>query len=183
LRAVELPFEVIGFVGIDERLGAGRYVFRNQVLLDGVGMDPVIDLGQLPVEVPAEGEAAVFFALEPLVILDDVKLEFRRDPGGEFKGYVLIGESGGIPALLGHDTFGSRLFHPSLRREHKAVQACLTFNCLEFEVIELGVVEMLPQATPFPSGCSALSIEVLGIKKRTTSCPLCVKVVRKFVTC
>lgn len=57
-----------------------------------------------------------------------------------------MGESGGIPALLGHDTFGSRLFHPSLRREHKAVQACLTFNCLEFEVIELGVVEMLPQA-------------------------------------
>ena len=137
MRAVELPFEVIGFVGIDERLGAGRYVFRNQVLLDGVGMDPVIDLGQLPVEVPAEGEAAVFFALEPLVILDDVKLEFRRDPGGEFKGYVLMGESGGIPALLGHDTFGSRLFHPSLRREHKAVQTCNTFNCLEFEVIEL----------------------------------------------
>ena len=117
MRAVELPFEVIGFVGIDERLGAGRYVFRNQVLLDGVGMDPVIDLGQLPVEVPAEGEeAAVFFALEPLVILDDVKLEFRRDPGSEFKGYVLMGESGGIPALLGYDTLGSSLFHPSLRR-------------------------------------------------------------------
>lgn len=56
--------EDIGFVGIDERLGSGRYVFRNQVLLDGVGMNPVIDLGQLPVEVPAEGEAAVFFALE-----------------------------------------------------------------------------------------------------------------------
>ena len=56
-----------------------------------------------------------------------------------------MGESGGIPALLGYDTLGSGLFHPSPRREHKAVQACLTFNCLEFEVIELRVVEMLPQ--------------------------------------
>lgn len=57
-----------------------------------------------------------------------------------------MGEGGGIPALLGHDTFGPGLFHPSLGREHKAVQSCFLFNCLEFEVIELRIVEMLPQA-------------------------------------
>ena len=37
----------------------------------------------------------------------------------------------------------------------------------------------MPQATPFPSGCSALSIEVSGIKKRTTSRSVSVSAVTK----
>ena len=38
------------------------------MLLDGVGVDAVVNLGQLTVEVPAKREAAVFFALEPIII-------------------------------------------------------------------------------------------------------------------
>jgi len=37
------------------------------------------------------------------------------------------------------------LFYPSLRSQDKTVKACLCLNCLEFDVIEIRIMEMLPK--------------------------------------
>jgi hypothetical protein len=58
----------------------------------------VIELGEGAVEIPREGKAAVFVVLGPLEFLDEVKLEFRRNPGSEFKGNIPVGESAAIAA-------------------------------------------------------------------------------------
>ena len=56
-------------------------------------MDAVVDLGEGALEVPVELEAVVFLVLEALELLDEVELEFRAEPGAEFKGDVLVGVS------------------------------------------------------------------------------------------
>ena len=54
---------------------AGRNRGRNQVRFDGVGVDAVVELGKGAIQVPGEGEAAVFIFLETLELLDEVELE------------------------------------------------------------------------------------------------------------
>ena len=73
--------EQVGFVGIDDRrlsLGEGR---RQECFFDGVGVDAVVDLGEVAADVPAEALALGF--LEALKFLDQVKLELDRDPRGK----------------------------------------------------------------------------------------------------
>lgn len=53
-------------------------------------------------------------------VFDDVQLDFRRN-------------------LLGYEALGMRLLNPSLRGQDKTVQVSIPFNCLEFEVKDLGM--------------------------------------------
>ena len=54
--------------------------------------------------------------------------------------YVLMGKCGSISTLFGHYALSTGQLHPSFRSEDKTVQAGLSLNCLEFEVIEFVVI-------------------------------------------
>lgn len=44
-----------------------------------------------------------------------------------------------------HNSLGCCLFYPSLRGQDKTVKARLSLNCLEFDVIEIRIMETLPK--------------------------------------
>ena len=72
--------EHVGFVGVgDGGLFRGDLV-RDETEPNSIGVDAVVDLGEGAVEVPGEGEAAVFVLLEALELLDQVELEFNGNP-------------------------------------------------------------------------------------------------------
>ncbi len=77
----ESHVEHIGLAGIDETGLAFAERRRDEVGLDGVGVDAVIDLGEVAADVLAEGLTLGF--LEPLKFLDEVELELDRDPRRE----------------------------------------------------------------------------------------------------
>ena len=78
----------IGFTGIHHgNLLCGK-LRRDQVLLDSICMDAVIDLGQISLDVPAK--LFHFLGLEPLKFLDQIQLEFNRNPGGKLKGDLFV---------------------------------------------------------------------------------------------
>ena len=66
-----------------------RHLGRDEVRLDGIGVNAVVELGKGAIEIPREGKSAVFVLLEPLEFLDQVEFEFDGDPRGEFKGDAL----------------------------------------------------------------------------------------------
>ena len=76
----------IGLAGIDDADLRFAQLRRDEVSLDGVGVDAVVDLGEIAADVPAESLALGF--LEPLKFLDEVELELDRDPRGELQGDV-----------------------------------------------------------------------------------------------
>ena len=103
----------------DIRLGGVNQVYlawsqfrRDQVLFDGVGVNPVVDLGKIAPDVPAELFAFLF--LEPLELLDQVELELDGYPGRELEGDVLMGEGTAVAAGFGNDADGVRFFDPLL---------------------------------------------------------------------
>ena len=57
-----------------------------------------------------------------------------------------MGEGAAVASALGQQADGSGGFDPLRRREHKTVQARLTFKPLEFEGFKLGIVDVLPDA-------------------------------------
>ena len=72
--------------------------------LDGIGVDAVVDFGQVAADVPTQ--LLVFGLFQALEFLDEVELEFDRHPGGELEGDVFVGESTAVPARLGVDADG-----------------------------------------------------------------------------
>lgn len=66
--------EQIGFVGVRDGGLRRRNLRRDEMGLHRVGMNPVIELGKGAIEIPSQGEAAVFVVLEPLELLDEVVL-------------------------------------------------------------------------------------------------------------
>ena len=65
----------ICFVGVCITLPLRRHVRRDQHIFDRVGVYPVIDLCQRPVEVPTQRETAVLVIFQPLIILDNIQFE------------------------------------------------------------------------------------------------------------
>jgi len=72
--------EHVGFVGINVGLLLLGEVGRQQVLLDGISVYAVVELGYFAVEVPREGQTRVLVELQTAVVLHQVKLELRRNP-------------------------------------------------------------------------------------------------------
>ena len=148
--AEEGDVEQIRLAGIDGsglRLGDER---RNEGILDGVGVDAVVDLGKGALEVPIELEAIVFLVLEALEFLDEVELELRAEPGAELKGDVLVGVGAATVATgFGLESDGTRGFDPLSGREGKAIQAGLVSKGFEFETFECWIVNLFPDADEF----------------------------------
>ena len=47
---------------------------RNQIFLNGIGMYPIVDFGEIAPDIPAE--LPVFLIFEALELLDKIKLKF-----------------------------------------------------------------------------------------------------------
>jgi hypothetical protein len=54
-----------------------------------------------------------------------------------------------IPAGPGDETDGAGGFDPALGCEDKGVEACLFSNPIEFDGIEIGIIQLLPNAQKF----------------------------------
>ncbi|MDR1191487.1 MAG: hypothetical protein LBK60_07485 [Verrucomicrobiales bacterium] len=50
------------------------------LLLDGIGVDAIVDFRRRALQIPFEGKAALFVFLEPLKFTDKIKPEFRAKP-------------------------------------------------------------------------------------------------------
>ena len=122
---------------------------RNQMGLDGVGVEPVVDLGEGAIEIPSERKAAVLVLLEPLEFLDEVDFKLGTDPHSKLKGYVLVGISAAVASSRGSQPNGIGLFYPFLNAQLVAVQSGLTFNYGEFAVIKIWVVNRFPNTKKF----------------------------------
>ena len=93
-HAEERHVQHVRLRGINQ-VGLARAQFRrHKVLLDRVGVDPVVDLGQIAPDVPAK--LLEFLVLEPLKFLDEIEFEFDGNPGGELEGDVLVGVGAAI---------------------------------------------------------------------------------------
>ena len=90
--------EQVGLGGVGDGSLCERYFGRDEVGFDGIGVDAVVELGEGAVEIPSQREAVAFVVLEALEFLDEVELEFRRNPGSEFEGDVLVGVGAAVTA-------------------------------------------------------------------------------------
>lgn len=154
----EGDIEQVRLAGIDERglgLGDGG---REEGLLDGVGVDPVVDLGERALEVPAELETVVLVILEPLEFLDEVELELHGHPGGELEGDVLVGVGATVASGTRGKAHRAGFFDPLLRGEDEAVQPGLHSNPVEFDGIKIGIVEPLPDSEKLDRAAGAQPI-------------------------
>ncbi len=143
---------------------------RNQMGENRVGVDAIIDLGEISLDIPAQSFSLLFF--EALKFLDEIQLEFDRNPGGEFEGNVFVRVGAAITTGCGGDANGGGFFDLLLGCENKAVKTGLIFNPIEFDGIKTGVVEVFPDAEKFDCVAIAQPIEVEIISA-----------VRIFVTC
>ena len=136
----------IGLVGVGAGGLRGRDLRRDEVGLDGVGVDAVVELGESAVEIPSEREAAVFVVLEAAKFFDQVNLERWAYPHAELEGDVRMSEGAAVPASRSLEADGVGFLHPFLNTDLVAVQAGLTFNCGEFAIIKTGVEHRFPDA-------------------------------------
>ena len=98
--------EHVGFVGIDE-VGLGfAQLGRNEVSLDGVGVDAVVDPGEVAADVPTE--RLTLLLLEALEFLDEVEFELDRDPRGELESDVEVRIGASVASGFGLDADGRR---------------------------------------------------------------------------
>lgn len=124
----------IRFIGIDKALLILGKLRRNQILFDGIGVNPVVRACQDSLHVPSQGQPVTFVPFEPLVVLDDIELEFRGQPGGKLKGNVLVGIGPAtIPARLGDQADGVGLLDPFLGRHDKGIGTGIVFKLVEFD--------------------------------------------------
>ena len=137
----------IGFGGIDQRGLLGAEGGGDQMLLDGVGVDAVVDFGKVAANVPAQRFSLIF--LEALELFDEVELELYRHPGCELEGDVLMGVGAAVSSGDCPQADGTGFVHPLLDAQAIAVQSGLASNYGEFAIIEIGVEHALPDAQKF----------------------------------
>ena len=113
----------------------------------GVGVDVVVDLGQVALHIPAELLLLRF--LETLKLFDQVDFEFRTDPHSKFEYQISVRVGSAIAASLSDQPDRIGFLHPLFHADLIAVQPGLTFNCGESAIIEIGVVDPLPNSEEF----------------------------------
>ena len=143
---------VVAEVALGARVGVAPF-FRglgfgdggwDACFLDRVGVDAVVDFGELALEIPTELKAVVFVVLEALELLDEVKFELGAELGTEFEGDVLVGVGAAITSGARDQSFGSGQVDPFLCREEETVPAGIISNSLEFEGIKTWVIDTFP---------------------------------------
>lgn len=85
----ECHVQHIGFVGVDAQGLCRDYLLRDEVLLNGIGVNAVIDFRQFPFAF--QPNLCLFLLFQPLELRNQVNLELRTYPHGKFKGDVFVG--------------------------------------------------------------------------------------------
>lgn len=134
----------ICFIGIDQRNLSGGQCLWDEIFLDSIGMYPVIDLGEISLDIPAK--LFHLLGLEPFKLLDQIDFELRADPHTELEGNVLVGICPAVSSSLRFEANRTGLFYPLLDTEFVAVQTSLTSNYGEFAIIKIGIVDLLPDS-------------------------------------
>ena len=67
--------QYIRFVGVCITLPLRGHVRRDQHIFDRIGVHPVVDFCQRPIEIPAQRETAVLIVFQPLIVLNNIQLE------------------------------------------------------------------------------------------------------------
>ena len=80
----------IRFIRINNGGFAAVKFRRNQVLLDGIRMNPVIQFGKLSLRAPAK--LFLFFLFKTLKLFVKIQLKFNGNPACKFKSNVLVGK-------------------------------------------------------------------------------------------
>lgn len=104
--------EQVGLGGVDETFLLAADLGRDQVFLDGVGMDEVIYLGEGALEVLGQLEAVVFLIFEALELFDEVDFENGTDRRAKLKGDVNMRISTSVSPRLGLNPDGICFFDP-----------------------------------------------------------------------
>ena len=119
--AEESDVEDIRFARVnDAHLGAGQGR-RDEVPLDGVGVDTVVDFRQFAFRRPAD--LLLLLRLESLEFRDEIELELRRHPRGEFEGNVPVRECSPAAPSFGEDSDGIVFSNPACGAHGKGVVA------------------------------------------------------------
>lgn len=130
------------------RVGMARllraHFLGDQVGLDRVGMDAIVDLGEVPPHVPVKVLSLVF--LKPLELLDEVQLELDGNPRRELQSDIKVGERPAVAPWLGDDTDRAGLLYPLLGCQRETVQPGLLSKPVEFDGFKIRVVQLLPDA-------------------------------------
>lgn len=120
------------------------------MLLDGIGVDAVIEFGKLAVKVPVERKARVLVGFQSFVVFDNVELEFRRNPTGEFKRNVGMRKNAApVASRLGYDAYSTQMFIPFLYGKGVGIGSCIFFKRIEIVTFKIGVVQAFPQSKKF----------------------------------
>ena len=144
--AEERHIEHVGLGGVGDGRLCRRDFLRDEMRLNGVGMNSVIQLRERSVEIPCQRKTAVFLLLEALELVDQVELEFRAEPRTELEGDVGMGVGAAVTSGVGRQTYGTRAVNPCLGGKEKAVPPGFVSNSLEFEGIKIRVVKLFPDA-------------------------------------
>ncbi len=122
---------------------------RDKVFLDGISVDAVVDLYQIAFDIPAK--LLVFSLFEPLELHDEVDFEFGADPHAELKCDIFVGIGAAVSPRSCFDPDGIGFFNPLLHTDLVAIQTSLAFNCGEFAIIKIRIVNSLPDAKELDS--------------------------------
>ncbi|MCU0748961.1 MAG: hypothetical protein MUF13_05370 [Akkermansiaceae bacterium] len=85
---------------------------RRDERVDGVSLDTIVDPGKGALEVPIELWSVVILVLNASKFLDEVELDFDRDPRRKLKGDVLVGVGAAVSAVAGNDADRSGFIDP-----------------------------------------------------------------------
>jgi hypothetical protein len=102
----------IGFIGIGDSSLSGSHFRRDKMQFDGIGMNSVVELGKGAVQIPGQRQPSIFILFEALKLLDQIKLEFRAEPGTEFQSNIAVGIGAPITAGAGDQTLGAGQLNP-----------------------------------------------------------------------
>ena len=75
----------------------------DKIFLDDIGMNPIVDFGQIPPDVPTQ--LLFLFILQPLELLDEIKFKLRGDPRSKLESDVFMGIGAAVSASFGNDPF------------------------------------------------------------------------------
>lgn len=145
--------EHIGFFGIFVGGLFGCYLGWDEVLLDGIGMDAVVDLGELAFGCPSD--LGLLLLVETLDLLYEIEFEGDADGRSELVGYVAMGVCTSVSSSLYGDSDGIGLFDPFCCTQDEAVESGLHSKVVEFDHIKIWVVYDFPCAKKLEGGAIA----------------------------
>lgn len=118
-------------------------------MLDGIGVDAVVDFRQFPLCVPAY--LCLFLLFQPLELFYQIELERNADGSAKLESDVFIGVCTAIPSFPDHDANGIGAIYPFGCTQDETWQTCLLSKVVKFDHFKAGIVNHLPRTQELDS--------------------------------